>query len=547
MPRPWERRWMGCLYFWYKRRLIERTRIIKDACMFGEKHAQGNVPRARDHGAGALARRVKAAAGLARRHHLAASAQRHGGSRGEASSDAEPTRAGARQLRCVATRYERCATILSGDITLAGICISWLDSCALSLERRQAPPPRCAFLNGGRVGHGALRAKGFGDGPAIHVTQATGAIGCRRGNGVAPAILAPPLEMNHRAVLPSHNGVGDIEQTALEHDKARDGTTRKPERHRRPQHLLPQDRWRRTSREHATAQSEANGEMSGSASPHGPRLARHRLTKRFTARHDDLRHIRAMDIFRPLPAREYQLAAASDFGPKATALPSTGDVSLTDIFTEVEEDLRRERAKRLWDRYGWLVTALLLVAVAGTGGYQGWRWYEAREAAQASTRYLAALRAAEEQRADVALEGFAGLTRASPAGYRLLARLQEAAIRAREGQVETAISLWEQLARDSTVPEPYRDLAVLLAVMHQIDSGEPAALAERLSPLDRPDGTFRFSARELQALLAERQQDRTRAVTILRNLADAADAPMALRNRAVEALTSLGTDRASGG
>jgi hypothetical protein len=220
---------------------------------------------------------------------------------------------------------------------------------------------------------------------------------------------------------------------------------------------------------------------------------------------------------------------------------------LTDIFTEVEEDLRRERAKRLWDRYGWIVTAVLLLAVGGTGAYQGWKWYEAREAGKASARYLAAVQAAEDERAVPALDGFASLGRDGPAGYRLLARLQEAALQARGGQTETALALWEQIARDIATPEPYRDLAVLLSVMHQIDSGEPAALAARLAPLDRPDGAFRFSARELQALLAERQQDRARAVAILRSLADASDAPMALRNRATEALTSLGSDRPAGG
>jgi len=220
---------------------------------------------------------------------------------------------------------------------------------------------------------------------------------------------------------------------------------------------------------------------------------------------------------------------------------------LADIFTEVEEDLRRERAKRLWDRYGWIVTAVLLLAVTGTGGFQAWKWYEARKAAEASSRYLAAVRAVEEDRTGPAMEGFAGVIQDAPAGYRLLARFQEAALHARGGQRETAIALWTQMERDGATPQPYRELATLLSVMHQIDTGDPAALAARLAPLDRPDGAFRFSARELQAALADRQQDRARAVTILRSLAEAEDAPNALRNRASEALSSLSADRAPGG
>lgn len=212
---------------------------------------------------------------------------------------------------------------------------------------------------------------------------------------------------------------------------------------------------------------------------------------------------------------------------------------MTDIFTEVEEDLRRERAKRLWDRYGWIATAALLAVVLGTAGWQGWKWHQAREAAAAATRYLAAMQAAEANRPAEAAGDFATLLRDAPAGYRLLARFQEAAARARAGERDIALAMWDQLAADGATPQPYRDLAALMSVLHQADTGDPAALSARLSGLDRPDGAFRFSARELQAVLAERQGQRERAVTILRSLAEAADAPVAMRARASETLGAL--------
>jgi hypothetical protein len=212
---------------------------------------------------------------------------------------------------------------------------------------------------------------------------------------------------------------------------------------------------------------------------------------------------------------------------------------LTDIFTEVEEDLRRERAKRLWDRYGWIATAALLLVVLGTAGWQGWKWYQAREAAAAATRYLAAMQAAEANRTAEAAGDFATLLRDAPSGYRLLARFQEAAARARAGERDIALAMWDQLAADGATPQPYRDLAALMSVLHQADTGDPAALSARLAGLDRPDGAFRFSARELQAVLAERQGQRERAVSILRSLAEAPDAPMAMRSRAAETLGAL--------
>jgi len=212
---------------------------------------------------------------------------------------------------------------------------------------------------------------------------------------------------------------------------------------------------------------------------------------------------------------------------------------VVDIFTEVEEDLRRERAKQLWNRYGWIVTLALLLVVAGTAGFQAWRWYEAREAAAASDRYLAAIRAAEASQPEAAIADVTRLAREAPSGYRLLARFQEAALRAGAGERDIAIALWDQLAADPATPQPWRDLAALTAILHQIDSGDPAALSARLTTLDRPDAPFRHSARELQALLAERQGQRDRAVAILRGLAEEPEAPQAMRARAAEMLGAL--------
>ena len=43
---------------------------------------------------------------------------------------------------------------------------------------------------------------------------------------------------------------------------------------------------------------------------------------------------------------------------------------MADIFNEVEQDLRREQMKRLWDRIGIYVIAVAVLVVAITGGWR---------------------------------------------------------------------------------------------------------------------------------------------------------------------------------
>jgi len=227
--------------------------------------------------------------------------------------------------------------------------------------------------------------------------------------------------------------------------------------------------------------------------------------------------------------------------PGETRRAGPEDSDLADIFDEIEEDLRRERAKKLWERYGWIVLVAAGAVVLGVAGWRGWQWHEQRQASRAAERFLAATAAADRGEAAAAAAAFAELSREAPSGYRVLARLREAGVMAREGDTAAAVALYETLARDPGVPPLYRDLAALLAVLHQADTGDPRALADRLAPLAAPGAAFRFSAMELQAVLAERRGDHAEARRLLEALAGDPAAPDGVRRRAGEVLGGFGS------
>ena len=207
---------------------------------------------------------------------------------------------------------------------------------------------------------------------------------------------------------------------------------------------------------------------------------------------------------------------------------------MPDIFDEVEEDLRAERAKRLWARYGGLFAALLLVVLAGVGGFQGWRWYQAREAERAGTAYMAAHRATEAEGADLKAmaQRFEDVARAAPSGYRDIARLRAAALKAETGDQAEALRLYDALAADKDADPLYRDLASLLWVMRSLDNADPAMLTARITPLTRPDSAWNASAREIAALIVLRSGRKEEARQALMALAADVTAPRGVRERA---------------
>ena len=69
---------------------------------------------------------------------------------------------------------------------------------------------------------------------------------------------------------------------------------------------------------------------------------------------------------------------------------------MSDIFQEVDEEVRREQLKKLWDRYGYLLIAACVLLVVGVGGWRTYEWWEAKKAAEASTSFQAAVALAGE-------------------------------------------------------------------------------------------------------------------------------------------------------
>ncbi len=211
---------------------------------------------------------------------------------------------------------------------------------------------------------------------------------------------------------------------------------------------------------------------------------------------------------------------------------------MSDIFREIDEDLRRDRMERLFKRYGGIVLAGALALVAGTGGYTAWRsWEQSRQQQETAALFAAISQAAQGPGTGVeALAAFAGQARPGAAA---LAQLNAAGLLAREGKTAEAVAIYDTLA-GGPADAVYRDLATLLSVMHQLDSGDPAQLQARLQPLTGDASPWRFSAREMTAVLAARTGDKAKARTLFQQLADDQQAPAGVRSRAADLATLYG-------
>ncbi|AWK87175.1 tetratricopeptide repeat protein [Azospirillum thermophilum] len=206
---------------------------------------------------------------------------------------------------------------------------------------------------------------------------------------------------------------------------------------------------------------------------------------------------------------------------------------MSDIFREVDEDLRRDRAERLFKRYGVYMAAAAIALVAGTGGYTAWRnWQQSRHEQETAALVTAISQTAQGPEKGVeALSAFAG--KADPR-MAALAQFNAAALLVRQGKPADAAAVYDGIAANGSVDAVYRDLATLLGTMQRMETGEPAQLQAKLQPLTADSSPWRFTAREMTAVLAVRSGDKERARTLFQQLADDSAAPAGVRSRATD-------------
>jgi hypothetical protein len=207
---------------------------------------------------------------------------------------------------------------------------------------------------------------------------------------------------------------------------------------------------------------------------------------------------------------------------------------MSDIFQEVDEAVRREKLEKLWKRYGNFVIAAAILVVLGIGAWRGYGWWEAKKAAEAGAELLEQGKAAEAEAA------FARLAGEGTAGYRVLARLREAAALAPRDP-QAAVAAYDALAKDSSVSPVFQQLASLRAAIILVDTAPLSEITRRLEPLAGPDGSFRHSAREVLALAAFRAGDKAAAKKWFDAIASDVDTPQSLRAR-VDILMALSGD-----
>lgn len=204
---------------------------------------------------------------------------------------------------------------------------------------------------------------------------------------------------------------------------------------------------------------------------------------------------------------------------------------------EIDEEVRRERLLKLWDKYG--VYALSAVAAIVLAVF-GWKWYESERlsaAARAGAQFAEVTKLISEGKNQQAIEGFEQIATEGPSGYAQLAQLRLAATARKAGKTEEALRLYEALASNGSADSLLRGFAKLQIATLKVDTASWTEMQNQLTDLVKDDSSWKYSARELMGLAAFKAGKLNEARKVFTELLASTDTPATIRQRAQVAMT----------
>ena len=171
------------------------------------------------------------------------------------------------------------------------------------------------------------------------------------------------------------------------------------------------------------------------------------------------------------------------------------------MFREVDEELRRDQLKKVWEQYGTYILAGAAAIVIGVGGNQWWQGRRIAAAESAGARFEEALELSTAGKADEAKKALDAIAGGRRDAYATLAKLAMAGAAVKAGKTDEALGAYEAVAKEAS-DEIVRDFARVQSATLKVDTADFTEIKNRLNDLIGDKNPWRYIARELWGVAA---------------------------------------------
>jgi hypothetical protein len=212
---------------------------------------------------------------------------------------------------------------------------------------------------------------------------------------------------------------------------------------------------------------------------------------------------------------------------------------------EVDENLRRDQLRDFGKKYGWLIGAAVVLFLIASGGFIYWQHYKQQRSEKQVVQFTEVMRNITTGNTASASQQLQELSNSGSKAVRATALFTQAALALQKNDTKSATATYRAVTEDSSLPQPYRDAALLRQTALEFDALQPQQVIQRLAPLAKPGAPWFGSAGEMTAMALIKQGQKAQAAQLFVAIAKDKSVPDSIRARSVQLAGSLGVDASS--
>jgi hypothetical protein len=209
---------------------------------------------------------------------------------------------------------------------------------------------------------------------------------------------------------------------------------------------------------------------------------------------------------------------------------------------EVDDELRRDQAMQLWRRWGRIAIGAIIIGLIALAAWLFWRNHQHEAQGVEGEQMAQSIQKLETGDVAGATPGLTTLSQSKNNGYRASAQLALAAATLGKGDTAGAAKHYAAIAADTSLDQPFRDIATIRQTAAEYDTLPPAKVIDRLRPLAVPGNPFFGSAGEMSGIAYMRLNQPKVAGTMFAAMAGDPGVPESMRSRAVQLAAANGVD-----
>ncbi len=196
------------------------------------------------------------------------------------------------------------------------------------------------------------------------------------------------------------------------------------------------------------------------------------------------------------------------------------EYTMQDAFIrEVDEDLKNESLKKMWDKYGLLITIFVVVVLTLAVSYESLKAWYIKRAENWSDAYAVALSLQNQGKYEESSQALSMIVDKKFGSFANLAKMQQVNVLLDSGKTEEALELLQKIVDDKGFNSQLRDVAIIKLASYKQDNAPRQEMEQLLAPIVKnPENAWYVFAQDMLAMVSVRDGNVKEAKEIYNNL-----------------------------